>query len=100
MAIRTICDTCENIPFHRLPSEEDHGYPHKIINPDLIKSASTCRLCNLILDAVHDLEMNITWEETKEIQGGPVQASINTAIQAAQASNSDCPITVWTPTSL
>ncbi|KAF2192480.1 hypothetical protein K469DRAFT_694572 [Zopfia rhizophila CBS 207.26] len=58
----SVCDNCAAIPFHKLPFEEDPGYPHQQSIPDLIDSSETRGLCNLILMAVEDAQKDFDQE--------------------------------------
>ena len=45
------CDLCVQVPWHRLQPEESAAYPHHQSRAALEKSAETCNLCRLVLNA-------------------------------------------------
>jgi hypothetical protein len=54
-----ICSICQEIPFLRLPFEEEPAYPHHQSVPQLIASSASCSLCRLILHAINDLQDDV-----------------------------------------
>jgi len=55
----SVCELCTSIRFQDLPSEDEPGYPHQPNLHALTISASTCALCNLILDVVIKIREDI-----------------------------------------
>ena len=57
--VQYICRYCEAIQFADLPSEDEPGFPHQPSLQALKKSAASCALCALILDAVSEIRKSI-----------------------------------------
>jgi hypothetical protein len=55
---------CKAIPFTVLSSEDDRAHPHQPSMPAWETSASTCALCNLILDSVRKFKKALSDEES------------------------------------
>jgi hypothetical protein len=65
-----LCDICKAIPYDRLPSEENPGYPHQPSLDALTASATKCQLCKFILEAVDDLKKLIEDEKNGKPRNG------------------------------
>jgi hypothetical protein len=53
------CRYCLDLPFDRLPSENEDALPHQPSLADLALSAKTCTVCRLINNAVENLQDRI-----------------------------------------
>ena len=60
----TLCTFCKNIPYSKLPSEDEAAHPHQPSFQALFVSASQCQLCKLILDVVNELRKTIEDEKS------------------------------------
>jgi hypothetical protein len=63
----SFCEFCRNIPFAQLPSEEELAHPHQPSLAALQTSATRCRLCQMILQAIGDVRRSID----SEVRGEP-----------------------------
>jgi hypothetical protein len=59
----TLCTFCKNIPYSKLPSEDEAAHPHQPSLQALSASARQCLLCKSILDVVNELRK--TFEDEK-----------------------------------
>jgi hypothetical protein len=62
----SLCQICREIPFSRLPSETEAGYPHHPSREALTASADQCQLCRFILEAAKELDTAIADEKRKK----------------------------------
>src|SRR5436190_841185 len=49
---KNYCIFCQSISFHKLPHEEDPGFPHHPSFASLKSSARSCLLCYLLLQGI------------------------------------------------
>jgi len=57
-----LCQYCKAIPYHALPSEDEPGLPHQPTLPALVRSAQTCKLCELLLQCAYTTRSKIRQE--------------------------------------
>jgi hypothetical protein len=60
-----ICAVCRNIPFAKLPAEDEPAYPHQPSLEALAASAAQCQLCGFIQEAIAQLRTEIDNERNK-----------------------------------
>src|SRR5579871_2278681 len=59
----SLCTICRNIPYSKLPSEDEPGHPHQPSLQALADSARKCQLCSFIQDAVNELKKTLEDEK-------------------------------------
>jgi hypothetical protein len=63
---KSICKYCQAVPFLKLPSEDEPGFPHRPSLASLKASAATCPLCFLLLNSVYLVRDNIENDQRRE----------------------------------
>ena len=51
-----LCDVCKAIPWDELPTEDGPAHPHHDSVGHLIASSDTCKLCDMLVDAIIESE--------------------------------------------
>lgn len=70
----TTCAICQAIRWDRLPSEEEPGQAHQPSLAALERSARTCILCDLLLNAVTDMRSDIIPARISAATAYPLQS--------------------------
>jgi len=65
----SLCNICKNIPYSKLPSEDELAYPHQPSLQALAISAQSCKFCKFIQDAVNELKKTFEDEKKGETVG-------------------------------